>query len=148
MGGVLWEFEHSVSCKAPREFAWTYWTNPANWHDPPARFEFDGPFAVGTWIKTIQPGQTLQSVIREVEEPGTGLIEMEIAGARVQFRWRFEELGAEQTRITQTLSLSGVAVSGLVEQARGLEQSVPAGMMKLADRIDEAWKRSRQRPPP
>ena len=82
-----WTFEHALECGAPREFAWKYWTNPANWDDPSARFEFDGAFAVGTRIRTILPEQTLESVIREVEKPDTALIEMEVASARLRFRW-------------------------------------------------------------
>ena len=140
MSETLWEFEHSIECGVPREFAWEYWTNPANWDDPPARFEFDGSFAFGTRITTLLPGQTLVSVIREVESPGTAVIEMELAGTCMQFRWRFDELSAERAKITQALRLSGLADSGMIEQAKRLEHSVPAGMTKIAERIETAWK--------
>ena len=140
MSETVWKFEHTVECDAPQEFAWEYWTNPAKWDDPPARFEFDGPFAAGTSIRTILPGQTLESVIREVKKPDTALIEMEFAGAYVRFRWKFEKLDAGRTKITQTMSLSGDRASGLVDQARTLEHSVPAGMTKIAERIEEGWK--------
>ena len=43
MSEPVWTFEHAVECGVPRAFVWEYWTNPANWDDPPARFEFDGP---------------------------------------------------------------------------------------------------------
>jgi hypothetical protein len=42
-----WETEHAVETGASPDFAWRYWTDVANWDDPPARFEFDGPFAPG-----------------------------------------------------------------------------------------------------
>jgi len=139
----IWKFEHTVECGAPKEFAWKYWTNPANWDDPPARFEFDGAFVVGTTITTILPGQTLKSVVREVEQGSAALLEMDVMGARVTFHWRFEELATEQTRITQKLSLSGDAAAGMVEQAKVMEQSVPAGMRKMVERMEREWKESR-----
>ena len=140
MSGNVWEFRHSVECAAPREFVWDYWTNPANWDDPPARFEFDGPFAAGTRLTTIQPGEKLESVIRDVEQGNLALIEMDVAGASVRFRWTFESLALERTKITQTLSLLGAVAPGMVEQAKGLEQSVPEGMKKLALSIELSWR--------
>jgi len=140
MSGVLWEFEHSVDCGVSRPFAWAYWTNPDHWDDPPARFEFAGPFAVGTQLTTVLPGQRLQSVIREVVDGREALIEMEVTFAKVQFRWRFEELGAGRTRITQLIRLVGESVEGLVEQAKVLEQSVPQGMTKLAGDLERKWR--------
>jgi len=110
-----------------------------NWDDPPARFEFDGPFAVGTRLTTILPGQRLQSMIREIVESSEALIEMELTGARVQFRWRFDELAAGRTKITQGICLLGERGTALVEQAKMLEHSVPQGMRKLAVAIDTKW---------
>jgi hypothetical protein len=139
VGESLWEFQHSAECQAPREFAWKYWTNPENWDDPPARFEFDGPFAVGTRLTTVLPGQRLESVIREIVDERDAVIEMEVMGARVRFRWRFEDLAADRTRFTQEICLFGEGGAELVEQAKGLEQSVPQGMEKLARAIELGW---------
>jgi len=136
MSEVVWEFAHAVECAAPREFAWNYWTNPANWDDPPARFEFDGPFAVGTRLKTILPRQELESVIREVVEERSARIEMEVMSAVVAFCWEFEELDKGLTKITQQIRLSGAGAGALVEQARLLEASVPQGMEKLAKNME------------
>ncbi|HKF26444.1 MAG TPA: hypothetical protein VKB24_10715 [Candidatus Acidoferrum sp.] len=139
MGESVWEVTHSVECAAPRESAWNYWTNPQNWDDPPARFAFDGPFAVGTRLTTLLPGQKLESTIREIVCGSEALIEMDLARATVQFRWRFEALGKQRTRITQTISLGGREGASLVEQAKVLEQSVPHGMRKLAAAIERQW---------
>jgi len=141
VGELAWEFEHEVECDVPREFAWGYWTNAANWNDPPARFEFDGPFSVGTRIKTILPEQTLESVIREVEEGQAARIETEVPGAVVAFCWRFEQVEEERTRMKQRLELSGSRAQWIVGQAKFMEQSVPAGMKKLADGMERAWKK-------
>lgn len=139
MSKTAWEFEHSVECAVPREFAWEYWTDAANWDDPPARFAFEGPFAVGTRLKTILPGQTLESVIREVEEGQAARIEMEVMGAMVAFCWRFEEVTERRTRITQRVELSGTGAEALVGHARVMEQSVPQGMARLAGNMERAW---------
>ena len=139
MSEVVWEFAHAVECAAPREFAWNYWTNPANWDDPPARFEFDGPFAVGTRLKTILPRQELESVIREVVEGRSARIEMDVMPAVVAFDWGFEELDGRRTKITQRIRLSGGGAEAMVEQAKMLEQSVPQGMQKLAGNIERNW---------
>ena len=136
----VWQFAHSVECQAPGEFAWEYWTNPANWDDPPARFEFAGPFAVGTTVTTILPGQQLRSVIREVEQGCGALIEMDFAGAKLTFRWRFLKLATERTEITQRIALSGEGSAGLIKPAKAMELSVPEGMKRIARRIERAWK--------
>jgi len=141
MNDVLWEFNHSVECGAPREFAWKYWTNPENWDDPPARFEFDGPFAAGTKLKTLLPGLTLESLIESVE-PGYGAtILLAYAKATISFRWRFAEVASEMARISQRIELSGTNDASVVEQAVVLERTVPAGMQKIKQRIEAAWQR-------
>ena len=61
---VAWMFQHSVDCNAPRHFAWSHWSDIANWNDPPASFHLDGPFEAGSHLTTSLPGQTLHSVIR------------------------------------------------------------------------------------
>lgn len=139
MSRTVWEFEHSVECGVPREFAWKYWTDAANWDDPPARFEFDGPFGVGTRIKTLLPEQSLQSVIREVEDGQAARIETEVPGAVLAFCWRFEEVAAQRTRMRQRLELYGPEAQGLVEQAKFMEQSVPQGMARLVANMERAW---------
>jgi len=139
MSEAVWEFVHSLECGAPREFAWAYWTNAGNWDDPPARFEFNGPFAVGTRLKTILPGQELESVIREVVVGRSALIEMDMMSAVVAFAWSFEDLNKQRARIVQRISLSDGGAEALVEQAKMLEQSVPQGMARLVQNIERKW---------
>ncbi len=139
MSTTLWTFEHAAECKAPREFVWAYWTDVRNWDDPPARFELDGAFALGARLTTILPGQRLESVVREVNDGREALIEMDFAGANVGFRWRFEEIAAQGTRMTQTIRLSGAAAEALLEQVRVLEANAPDGMKKLIAAIERKW---------
>lgn len=136
MEGPAWDFQHSVECKASREFAWKYWTNISNWDDPPAKFELDGPFDAGSRLRTILPGQTLHSVIRDVKAEREATIEMQLPDAIVSFRWSFEELGKDRVQITQRITLAGRNAKSFVAQASVLERTVPEGMKKLAAAIE------------
>lgn len=139
----VWQFEHSVDCSAPRHFAWSHWTDIANWNDPPASFHLDGPFDVGARLTTSLPGQTLHSLIREVvngSRTDAAIIDMQLPGAILSFQWKFESLSEDRTRITQRLTLSGADAEALVAQARMLEKSTPEGMEKLAAAIERTMK--------
>jgi hypothetical protein len=156
--GRAWQFEYSVDCNAPREFAWSYWTNIANWNDPPASFHLDGPFAAGSRLTTNLPGQTFHAIIRDLTLGHAATIEMELGvphpcpadfagqggdfdlssdSAILSFHWKFEGLSAHRARITQRLVLSGANANAFVTQARVLEQTAPAGMKKLSAAIEE-----------
>ena len=133
-----WGFQHSVECKASREFAWRYWTDIANWHDPPAKFELDGPFDSGSRLTTILPGQTLHSVIRDVKAGREATIEMQLPDAIVSFRWSFEELAKDRVQITQRITLAGRNAKSFVAVASMLEHTAPDGMKKLAAAIERS----------
>lgn len=139
MSKPAWEFEHSVECNAPREFCWSYWTNIANWDDPPATFSLEGPFEDGSRITTELPGQTLVSVIRNVETGHAATIELELPNANFCFHWRFEDLPEGRTRIHQRLALSGEDAGLFVDQAKVMGQTAPDGVKRLV----EAMKRTR-----
>ena len=133
-----WEFFHSVECNAPREFCWNYWTDIANWDDPPATFHLEGLFADGSRITTQLPGQTLHSVIRDVEEGRAATIELELPNAVFCFHWRFDDLEGERTRISQRLVLSGEDAELFVDQARVMGQTAPDGVKKLVEAMERA----------
>ena len=139
MNEPTWTFQHSLECAVSRHFAWTYWTDITNWNDPPAKFELDGPFAVGSRLTTTLPDQTLNSLIRYVEPGYAATIEMQLPDGVLSFNWTFEDLPETRSRITQRLVLS-TASPALVAQARVLEQTVPQGMSKLIASIEEAAK--------
>ena len=101
MGDSAWEFQHSVECNVTPQFAWEYWTNIANWDDPPARFHLDGPFENGSRLTTILPGQSFASVIRNVKPEREATIEMQLQDAILAFHWKFQELPKGRVQITQ-----------------------------------------------
>ena len=139
-----WQFQHSVDCNLPRQFAWSYWTNIANWNDPPASFHLDGPFNIGSRLTTSLPGQTLHSVIRDLKADREATIEMQLTDTILSFHWAFENLSEDRTRITQRLVLSGRNAKSFVAQANILEQSAPAGMKTLVAAIERAQRLTRK----
>ena len=134
-----WRFRHSVDCNAPRQFAWDYWTNIANWNDPPANFHLDGPFDVGSQLTTSLPGQTLHAVIRDVIADREAIIELQLPDAILSFHWKFENLPERRTRITQRLVLSGPKANSFAAQAGTLGESAPEGMTKLAAAVERSF---------
>lgn len=143
-----WAFEHSVECKATREFAWKYWSNIANWDDPPAKFELHGPFDTGSRFTTILPGQTFESVIRHVKAGREATIDMQLPDAILSFHWNFEGLRQDRVQITQEITLAGRNARSFVAQASVLERAVPEGMKKLAAAIERCVHRSGSVPAP
>jgi hypothetical protein len=141
-----WQFHHSVICNTPRQFAWSYWTNVANWNEPSASVHLDGPFDDGSQLTTSLPGQILHSVIRDVVAGSEATIEMQLADATLSFHWSFESLTEEKTRITQQQVLSGPNAGAFVLQAGMLERSTPEGMKKLAEAIESSLKSGRKGP--
>ena len=117
---------------------WRYWSNVANWNDPPATFHLDGLFAAGSKITTNLPGQTLQSAIRQVIPGDEVFIDLQLPDAILTFHWKLESLSAGRTRITQSLELSGASSHSFVADAAVLEQTTPEGMNKLRIAIEQA----------
>jgi hypothetical protein len=138
MGEPAWEFQHSIECNAPRRFAWGYWTNVANWNDPPARFHLDGPFEAGSRLTTTFPDQTWHSIIRDVDPGREAIIEMQLPDAVLSFHWRFEDLSEERIRITQRVALRGANARSFVAQVSVFQQSIPDGMKKVVAAIEGA----------
>ena len=138
----VWGFQHSVDCNVPRQFAWSYWTNIANWNEPPATIHLDGPFVTGAHLTTHLPDQTLHSVVREItggSRSNEAIIDMQLPGAILSSHWTFESLSDERTRITQRFALSGANAEALVAQASMLEKTVPEGMERLAAAIEKGY---------
>lgn len=132
-----WEFEHFAECNAPRDFCWRYWTDVANWDDPPARFSLEGPFADGSRITTELPGQTLVSLIRDVREGRAATIEIALPNALFSFHWSFDDLEWKRTRIGQRLVLSGEGGAIFLDQAKVMEKNAPEGLKKLIAAMEQ-----------
>ena len=140
MATVPWEITHSVETNASPVFAWHYWTNIANWDDPPAEFELDGPFVTGSRGVTRLPGQeVIHWLIREVTPPSAATIEMSLDGAALSFEWRFAGLADGRTRLTQRIALQGEKAELYLSQVKAVfTTNPPHAMNKLATAMANA----------
>jgi hypothetical protein len=134
MSDIAWEIGHSVEADVTAAFAWTYWTNVANWDDPPASFKLDGSFAAGSRGTTLMPGaEPRYWRVREVHPMESFTLEMPLDGATLSFEWRFEPLPGARTRLTQHIVLEGEKAAAYVDQIRaGFAPNLAAGMKKIA----------------
>jgi hypothetical protein len=146
MATVPWEITHSVETNASPEFAWHYWTNIANWNDPPAEFALDGPFAIGSRGATRLPGQEpLYWFIREVAPPNAAMIEMSLDGAGLSFEWRFVGLADGSTRLTQRIELKGEKADMYLLQVKAaFTANIADGMNRLATAMANADPKSQK----
>jgi hypothetical protein len=137
---VAWEIAHSVDANASPAFAWTYLTNVANWDDPPAKFELEGPFAAGSHGTTRIPGQEpLRWRLREINPMKSYTLEMALDRAALSFEWRFEGRAGGRTRLTQHIALSGENAAAYVAQVRAaFTSSLAAGMHRIAAAVERA----------
>ena len=140
MATISWETTHSVETNARPAFVWQYWTNIANWDDPPAEFELDGPFAAGSRGVTRLPGQEpLRWLIREVTPPNAATIEMSLDGAALLFEWRFVGLSDGRTRLIQRIVLQGENADMYASQVKAAFTANPSdGMNRLATAMANA----------
>ena len=145
MSDNFWELTHSVETDASLAFAWNYWANVANWDDPPAKFELEGPFAAGSHGTTYLPGQEpLRWILRAVTAPHTAMIELQLERAVLSFEWRFDALTDQRTRLTQRVVLEGENAATFRSQVEStFSSNLPDGMKKLARAIADAEKRTR-----
>ena len=134
MTRIAWETTHVVETKASPAFTWNYWTNVANWDDPPAKFELDGPFADGARGTTRFPDQPpMNWSVRDVVFPTAATIEIRLDGATLSFEWRFEEVAAERTRLTRRIVLRGHKAEAYVQQVKlGFAVNLADAMNKMA----------------
>jgi len=137
MQNLAWEMTCTAETKSSVASAWAYWTNIANWYDPPAQFELDGPFASGTRGTTRMTGQDpMHWIIAEVTPPFSATIVLELRAATLSFDWRFQELSAGRTRITQRVSLRGENANEYLSQVRtSFTSNLQAGLNKMAAAI-------------
>jgi hypothetical protein len=137
---VAWEIAHSVDANASPTFAWAYMTNVANWDDPPAKFELDGPFTAGSRGTTRIPGQEPRHWrLREVNPMKSYTLEMAMDGAVMSFEWRFEGRADGGTRLTQHIVLQGESAAAYVAQVQSaFTSNLAPGMNRIATAVERA----------
>lgn len=129
--------EHSVEADVSLAFAWMFRTDVANWDDPPAKFELNGPFVVGAQGTTLIPGEPpLRWRISEVIPQRLFVIEMQLDRAALSFEWQFDAVSEHRTRLTQRIRLTGSNAAAFVRQVKaGFGPTLPDGMDRIAAHI-------------
>jgi hypothetical protein len=139
LNDVAWETRHSVETRVSVEFAWRYWTDVENWDDPPARFEFSGPFVTGARGLTYLPEHPpIEWFVRDVKPRAAATIEIPADGAVLSFEWKFEPVGEGRALLTQRIFLRGEKAGNYLGYAKTLEENLPLGMKKMASAIEKA----------
>jgi hypothetical protein len=140
LANIAWEITHSVETTASPAFAWKYWTTVPNWSDPPAEFELQGPFEVGSRGFTRFPDRPpIEWFLREVCPPSAATIAMPLAQAVLCFEWRFDALPDGRTRISQRITLQGENAEAYRSQvASAFANNLPDAMKKIARAMAEA----------
>lgn len=139
MHDTAWTTSHFVDSRASLPFAWDYMTNVANWDDPPATFELDGPFTAGARGKTSMPGQEPRYwQLAEVKPLASYIMEMRLEGATMSFEWRFDRL-PDGTRLTQNIMLAGENAAAYVSHVEAaFATNLAAGMSRIIGAMEQA----------
>ena len=141
MSEPAWACQCAVEVNVPLRFAWAFLTNVANWVDPPAEFELDGPFAPGTRGTTRMPGQPARSwIITDVQPESLFTTEMllEEGASFFAIRW-LNALPDSRTLWTQRVELRGENAATYIDGCRaGFEATLEPGMKRIAERVSDA----------
>jgi hypothetical protein len=144
MNDVIYQVEHSVEAPVSPAFAWDWRTEVKNWNDPPAQFQLDGPFSIGSWGTTWLPGkEPLRWQIRDVQTTRSFVIDLRLDGAILSCKWLFEAVSARQTRLEQRIVLAGDKAAAYALQVRAaFGANLPYEMSRIAAAMASAYSQS------
>src|SRR4029453_8685646 len=132
MSEIVWQIEHTIEADVSATFAWNFWSNVANWDDPPAEFVLDGPFVSGSVGTTRIPGQDpIQWRIRDVLPGAHATIEIELDRATASFTFSFKAVSAMRTKLIQHIVLKGENAAAYVGHMEAGFGTLPGGMKRL-----------------
>ena len=138
---LLWQFEHSLECKASKSFVWSFWSDVSNWERLEGNavewIRLEGPFETGSQGTTKVAGQEPRYWTIAHCEPGeSGTIEAEIGLTTFYTRLQLSALSDDLTLLTQRMWLEGEANSELVAGMKMFEENAPAGLKKMVEVIE------------
>lgn len=137
----MWNFEHSVECKADRAFAWQFWTNVSNWPAVDYSVELavlDGPFRSGAkFITRPRDGEGINGQLEDVRDERGAVVVTHVPGAALRCVWKFEDAGKRSTRLTQQATIEGEKAQDYLSAVADLERTIPQGMQRLAETIEQ-----------
>jgi hypothetical protein len=136
-----YRLECSVECTVAQEFAWRFWSDVRNWtfDSDIESVELHGPFVSGTRGTTISKSSgRIEWVLRDVRSGESAVMEIASQGVVARFHLSFDESDGG-TWITQRVSIEG---RNAQELGQMLQQGLPDGMKRLAEKMSEAAAKS------
>ncbi|WP_405493105.1 SRPBCC family protein [Streptomyces sp. NBC_00096] len=107
----MWEYEHSIETTAAPEAVWALWADVENWGAWNAdieKIELRGAFAAGAEITMTPAGQDpVELLVAEVTEGEIFVDEARFAGLVLRTTHRIDRLGADLSRVTYRMEISG-----------------------------------------
>ena len=137
----MWTFEHTVECKADRNFAWQFWTNVSNWSAMDYSVEsavLDGPFRSGAkFITKPRGGEAINGELEDVRDGRGAVVVIHVPSAALRRVWKFEDAGKRATRLAQQATIEGEKAQDYGPALTELERTIPQGMQRLAETIEQ-----------
>jgi len=107
----MWETEHSIETTASAENVWALWEDVAGWPAWNAdleRAELSGPFAPGSTITMVSPGEDpIELRIAEAVEPERFVDRADLGSIVVRTEHRAERVDAERIRVVYRMEITG-----------------------------------------
>jgi uncharacterized protein YndB with AHSA1/START domain len=107
----MWTTEHQIEAAATPEAVWRLWEDVPGWPRWNAdleRADLSGPFAAGSTITMVSPGQEpIQLRIAEAVEPERFVDEADVGPIVVRTEHRVERLPDGRSRIVYRMEITG-----------------------------------------
>lgn len=134
----MWNFEHSVECKADRHFAWQFWTNVSNWAVVDSSVESAAFLSDAQGSTKPRGGEPIHWQLEDVQHGCGAVVMIHVPAAALRCAWTFQDSGVRRTRITQRATIVGDrAADYVLTVAPELENGITQGMQKLAQAIEQ-----------
>ncbi|MET4619836.1 hypothetical protein ABIE18_001272 [Arthrobacter sp. 2762] len=107
----MWDYEHSIETTAAPEALWRLWADVENWGSWNAeieRVEIDGPFAEGSQILMMPPGdEPIQLRIAEVVDGELFVDEARFDELLIRTAHRLDRLDGGRVRVVYRMEITG-----------------------------------------
>ena len=138
----MWAAEHTIETTAAPEAVWRLWTDVARWPEWNAgveRAELAGPFAAGTTITMVPPGEEpIELRIAEAVEPERFVDQADLGDVVVRTIHRLERLDEARSRVVYRMEITGPEADAvgpeLGPQISGDFPEVLAALVELPER--------------
>ncbi|MER6398812.1 polyketide cyclase [Kitasatospora sp. NPDC001603] len=134
----MWEYEHSIETSATPEAIWRLWADVENWGTWNAeidKIEMNGPFAAGTQITMVPPGDDPVLLhIAEAVEDELFVDEARFDGLLLRTIHRIHRINETRIRVVYRMEITGTGADEAGPQiGPGITADWPETMASLAE---------------